>query len=209
MTVSIGRAALNSLGLSICWVLTKTAKRGAQKRVCSPLASHPQNFRPGQPGHHYKPYSSGAARQYSDLRQWKRVCGSCCCRWGVEIDGFLCWPVCQLATRFKWKLNGLLRQYIPKKRPLSTLTEDELKMIQDRINHRPRKRLGFKTPYEVFHQSLKRVALRTWNHHSTIRPHSSLDYQTPLEYVSGWKSSSTTGAFVSKWKWSDKTRQVT
>jgi len=57
--------------------------------------------------------------------------------------------------------NGLLRQYIPKKRPLSTVTEDELKMIQDRINHRPRKRLGFKTPYEVFHQSLKRVALHT------------------------------------------------
>ena len=57
--------------------------------------------------------------------------------------------------------NGLLRQYIPKKRPLSTVTADELKMIQDRINHRPRKRLGFKTPYEVFHQSLKRVALRT------------------------------------------------
>ena len=47
--------------------------------------------------------------------------------------------------------NGLLRQYIPKKRPLSTVTADELKMIQDRINHRPRKRLGFKTPYEVFH----------------------------------------------------------
>ena len=57
--------------------------------------------------------------------------------------------------------NGLLRQYIPKKRPLSTVTAEELKMIQDRINHRPRKRLGFKTPYEVFHQSLKRVALRT------------------------------------------------
>jgi IS30 family transposase len=57
--------------------------------------------------------------------------------------------------------NGLLRQYIPKKRPLSTVTGDELKMIQDLINHRPRKRLGFKTPHEVFHQSFKRVALRT------------------------------------------------
>ena len=57
--------------------------------------------------------------------------------------------------------NGLLHQYIPKKRPLSTVTSDELKMIQDRINHRPRKRLGFKTPYQVFHQSLNRVALRT------------------------------------------------
>ena len=42
-------------------------------------------------------------------------------------------------------LNGLLRQYIPKKRPLSTVTEEELKIIQDLLNHRPRKRLGLKT----------------------------------------------------------------
>jgi transposase, IS30 family len=28
------------------------------------------------------------------------------------------------------------------------------------LNHRPRKRLGFKTPHEVFNASFKRVALR-------------------------------------------------
>lgn len=56
--------------------------------------------------------------------------------------------------------NGLLRQYIPKKRALSTVTDEELKMIQEELNSRPRKRLGFKTPNEVFTQSLKRVALR-------------------------------------------------
>ena len=57
--------------------------------------------------------------------------------------------------------NGLLRQYIPKKRHLSTVTDADLKMIEDRLNHRPRKRLGFKTPHQVFHESLNRVALRT------------------------------------------------
>ena len=56
--------------------------------------------------------------------------------------------------------NGLLRQYIPKDRPLSTVTQEELKMIENKLNHRPRKRLGFKTPHEVFHESLNRVALR-------------------------------------------------
>jgi hypothetical protein len=55
---------------------------------------------------------------------------------------------------------GLLRQYIPKKRPLSNVSDAELRMIQDRLNNRPRKRLGFKTPNEVFMQSLNRVALR-------------------------------------------------
>jgi IS30 family transposase len=59
------------------------------------------------------------------------------------------------------KYNGLLRRYIPKKRKLSTVTDEELKMIQNLLNHRPRKRLGFKPPYQVFHESLNRVALRT------------------------------------------------
>ena len=58
-------------------------------------------------------------------------------------------------------LNGLLRQYIPKKRAMSTVSDEEIRMIQNKLNSRPRKRLGFKTPAEVFHQSLKRVALRT------------------------------------------------
>jgi IS30 family transposase len=57
--------------------------------------------------------------------------------------------------------NGLLRQYIPKKRSMSTVSDEEIRMIQSRLNNRPRKRLGFKTPAEEFHQSLKRVALRT------------------------------------------------
>jgi IS30 family transposase len=57
-------------------------------------------------------------------------------------------------------LNGLLRQYIPKKRSMSTVSDEEIRMIQNRLNNRPRKRLGFKTPAEVFHQSQKRVALR-------------------------------------------------
>jgi transposase, IS30 family len=58
-------------------------------------------------------------------------------------------------------LNGMLRQYVPKKRAMSTVSDEEIRMIQNRLNNRPRKRLGFKTPAEVFHQSLKRVALRT------------------------------------------------
>ena len=53
-----------------------------------------------------------------------------------------------------------MRQYIPKKRLLSTVTDKELSMIQEELNSRPRKRLGFKTPSEVFNQSLNRVALR-------------------------------------------------
>ena len=66
---------------------------------------------------------------------------------------------CQRGSNENFK--GLLHQYVPKKRALSTVTPEELTMIENRLNHRPRKRLGFKTPYEVFHASLKRVAVRT------------------------------------------------
>jgi IS30 family transposase len=57
-------------------------------------------------------------------------------------------------------LNGLVRQYIPKSRPLSTVSDKELAMIQDRLNNRPRKRLGYRTPLEVFTLEFRRVALR-------------------------------------------------
>lgn len=42
--------------------------------------------------------------------------------------------------------NGLLRQYIPKKRLLSTVTNEALRMFQAELNSRPRKRLGFNPP---------------------------------------------------------------
>ena len=57
-------------------------------------------------------------------------------------------------------LNGLIRQYIPKSRPLSTVSDAELAKIEGLLNNRPRKRLGYKTPHEVFTKSFNRVALR-------------------------------------------------
>ena len=54
--------------------------------------------------------------------------------------------------------NGLIRQYLPKKRNLSTLSTKEEFMIMDRLNLRPRKCLGFLTPFEVFF-GLRLVAL--------------------------------------------------
>ena len=79
----------------------------------------------------------------------------------LGIQTYFADPYCSWQRGCNENFNGLLRQYIPKKRRLETVTEEELTMIQNRLNHRPRKRLGFKTPYEVFHASLNRVALRT------------------------------------------------
>ena len=43
---------------------------------------------------------------------------------------------------------------------METVTDEVLTMIENKLNHRPRMRLGFKTPHEVFHASLNRVPLR-------------------------------------------------
>ena len=46
--------------------------------------------------------------------------------------------------------NGLLRQYFPKGMELIDVTDEQVQWAVDRLNHRPRKILGFKTPFEVF-----------------------------------------------------------
>jgi IS30 family transposase len=69
-------------------------------------------------------------------------------------------PLASWERRSNQNLNGLLRQYIPKKRAMSTVSDEEIRMIQNRKNNRPRKPLGLNTNAEVFRQSLKRVALR-------------------------------------------------
>lgn len=78
----------------------------------------------------------------------------------LEIQTYFADPYCSWQRGSNENFNGLLRQYIPKNRRMETVTDEELTMIENRLNHRPRKRLGFKTPHEVFHASLNRVALR-------------------------------------------------
>lgn len=46
--------------------------------------------------------------------------------------------------------NGLLREYFPKGMSLRKVTQTELQEAVEQMNHRPRKCLGYRTPYEVF-----------------------------------------------------------
>ncbi|MBN4081175.1 IS30 family transposase, partial [Caldithrix abyssi] len=57
--------------------------------------------------------------------------------------------------------NGLIRQYFPKNRDFRTITDEELIHAMRRLNNRPRKRLGFKTPNQVFFRESYNVALTT------------------------------------------------
>lgn len=46
--------------------------------------------------------------------------------------------------------NLWIRYYFPKGTDFSTITEEELREVEEELNNRPRKRLNFKTPQEVF-----------------------------------------------------------
>ena len=46
--------------------------------------------------------------------------------------------------------NGLIRQFFPKHRDLTLVREQERIAVEENLNHRPRKTLGFRTPHEVF-----------------------------------------------------------
>jgi IS30 family transposase len=50
--------------------------------------------------------------------------------------------------------NGLLRQYFPKGADLGSYGPQALRAVEDLLNHRPRKVLGWKTPAEVFQAGL-------------------------------------------------------
>ena len=46
--------------------------------------------------------------------------------------------------------NGLLRQYLPKRRSMAHLTQQDCTRIAAKLNRRPRKRLGYRTPEECY-----------------------------------------------------------
>ena len=50
--------------------------------------------------------------------------------------------------------NGLIRQYIPKGTDFSEITDEFVSWVENKLNNRPRKRLGYLTPNEKFNSIL-------------------------------------------------------
>jgi transposase, IS30 family len=55
--------------------------------------------------------------------------------------------------------HGLIRQYFTKGSSVEKITDDEVEAVMNKLNHRPRKTLNFKTPHVVFFaESLQEAA---------------------------------------------------
>ena len=56
--------------------------------------------------------------------------------------------------------NGLVRQYFPKGTDFSQVSDEAIREVENKLNLRPRKRLGFRAPIELLpHQERGGVAV--------------------------------------------------
>lgn len=66
-----------------------------------------------------------------------------------EIETYFCDPYSAWQKGGVENLNGLIRQYLPKKFNLADLSDNDILKIQESLNDRPRKGLGYLTPNEI------------------------------------------------------------
>ena len=68
----------------------------------------------------------------------------------LAVDYYFAHPYHSWKRGANENMNGLIRQYLPKGTPFDGLDDNEIKRIRDKLNNRPRKKLGFLTPIEYF-----------------------------------------------------------
>lgn len=73
----------------------------------------------------------------------------------IGIDPYLAHPYHSWERGTNENTNGLIRDYFPKKTDFSMITDDEIQFVENELNSRPRKRLGWKTPLEAWGVALQ------------------------------------------------------
>jgi IS30 family transposase len=68
----------------------------------------------------------------------------------LDADVYFAHPYSSWERGINENTNGLLRRYFPKGTDFMTLKDKEIQAVVDKLNHRPRKTRGFKTPHELF-----------------------------------------------------------
>ena len=69
----------------------------------------------------------------------------------LQVDYYFPKPYSPWERGTNENTNGLLREYFPKGTDFDKVTEEEVQEAVDKLNYRPRKCLGYRTPYEVFY----------------------------------------------------------
>ena len=69
----------------------------------------------------------------------------------LQAEVYFAHPYCAWERGLSENTNGLLRQYFPKGIDFKGVTPAKIRQAENRLNDRPRKVLGFRSPNEVFH----------------------------------------------------------
>jgi len=77
----------------------------------------------------------------------------------TNLDVYFAHPYCSWERGSNENTNWLLRQFTPKKTDFEKITQNQLKYYVSLINSRPRKRLGYKTPREVFFNTQSKLCV--------------------------------------------------
>jgi len=76
----------------------------------------------------------------------------------LQTKSYFCKPYHAWEKGTVENINGLIRWFFPKKTNFDTITEEEIKYVEDWINNRPMRVLGYKSPLETYNE-LMGVAL--------------------------------------------------
>jgi IS30 family transposase len=78
----------------------------------------------------------------------------------LDISCFFAHPYSSWERGANENLNGLIRRFFPKGTDFRKVSDQQIQRVEYLLNSRPRKRFGWKTPYEVFYK-LTGVALQS------------------------------------------------
>ncbi|WP_415407841.1 IS30 family transposase [Sulfurovum sp. CS9] len=71
----------------------------------------------------------------------------------LDCSYYFCHPYSSWERGLNEYTNGLIRQYFHKGSDFTKITPQRIQEVEDSLNHRPRKTLDWRTPYEVFYGS--------------------------------------------------------
>ena len=69
--------------------------------------------------------------------------------WGLGLDVYFADPYASWQRGANENMNGLLRQFFPKGTDFTRISHHEVARVEQLLNERPRKRLGYRTPEEI------------------------------------------------------------
>ena len=105
------------------------------KRIREFVMKHPESF---------KTITSDNGTEFHGYKKIEEKC---------DVEFYFAKPYHSWERGSNENTNGLIRQYLPKGKSMKGLTQAKCNAIAERLNNRPRKRHGYRTPNEMFFEA--------------------------------------------------------